>query len=63
MFDSIAKGIQEGSLYTIKCSYLEIYNEGINDILTNPVVAGLKIREFPGLGMQVIGMYEKFISS
>lgn len=38
---------------------LEIYNENINDLLTNPPTLNLKIREFPKIGMKVIGLEEQ----
>jgi kinesin family protein 5 len=63
MFEIINEGITRGVEYSIKCSYIEIYNEMVNDILCNPVGANLKLREFPKLGMCVIGMTERFITS
>ena len=58
MFDLINEGKQKGTRYTIKVSYIEIYNESINDILSVPPAQNLKLREFPNQGMCVIGMQE-----
>lgn len=46
--------------WAVKCSYTEIYNESINDLLSDTPNTNLRIREFPRLGMCVIGMTEKF---
>jgi kinesin family protein 5 len=62
IFDIVGQGIRDGTEYSIKCSYIEIYNEAINDILCSPVASNLKLREFPKLGMCVIGMTERFIT-
>ena len=44
MFQAINEGITKHSTnYTIKCSYIEVYNEAINDILCDPVNPGLKV--------------------
>jgi kinesin family protein 5 len=45
-------------VYEIYISMMEIYNEVIIDLLTNPPTSGLKIREFPKVGMKVIGVQE-----
>jgi len=45
--------------YEVTISMLEIYNENINDLLTNPPTCNLKIREFPKIGMKVIGLEER----
>ena len=58
IFDIISEGLQKGTKYTLKVSYIEIYNECINDILSTPPAQNLKIREFPNQGMCVIGMQE-----
>ena len=58
IFDIINEGKQKGTKYTIKVSYIEIYNESINDILSVPPAQNLKLREFPNQGMCVIGMQE-----
>lgn len=46
--------------WAVKCSYTEIYNESVNDLLSDTPNTNLRIREFPRLGMCVIGMTEKF---
>jgi hypothetical protein len=63
IFDIINQGVKVSTSYTIKVSYIEIYNEGINDILCNPPNIGLPIREFPNLGMCVVGMVERYIQT
>jgi hypothetical protein len=63
LFDIINQGVGEGTSYNLKVSYIEIYNEGINDILCNPPNQGLPIREFPNLGMCVVGMVERVITT
>lgn len=63
MFDLVNQGISQSTQFLIKCSYIEIYNESINDLLVNPPAENLRMREFPNLGMCVIGMTEKFIST
>ena len=62
MFDLLNEGKGRGTKYMVKVSYLEIYNESVNDILTIPVRLNLKIREFPNLGMCVIGMEERVVT-
>ena len=37
--------------------------ECINDILTNPPNHNLRIREYPNIGMVVVGLEEKYITS
>ena len=49
--------------WAVKCSYTEIYNESVNDLLSDTPNTNLRIREFPRLGMCVIGMTEKFATS
>ena len=48
---------------SVKCSYTEIYNESINDLLSNPPARNLRIREFPRLGMCILGVTEKSAAS
>jgi kinesin family protein 5 len=62
IFDMIDEGKGKGTRYMVKVSYLEIYNESVNDILTVPVRHNLKIREFPNIGMCVIGMDERIVN-
>ena len=58
MFEAIQAGQQKGTKYNVKVSYIEVYNEMINDILASPTNMNLKMREFPNQGMCVIGMLE-----
>ena len=62
LFDQVARGMRNNTDYTIKCSYLEIYNESVNDLLSIPPAHNLRIREFPRLGMCVIGSVERTVS-
>jgi kinesin family member 5 len=52
---------REGTEFTIKCSFLEIYKEVINDLLdvTNK---NLKVRETPSKGVWIDGLTEQFVS-
>ena len=63
MFDLVNQGIRQSTQFIIKCSYIEIYNECINDLLVNPPAKDLRMREFPGLGMCVIGMTETIVTT
>ena len=63
MFEKVNQGIAQNTQFLIKCSYIEIYNERINDLLVNPPAENLQIREFPNIGMCVVGMTEKFIAT
>lgn len=58
VFDSIREGQAKGTVYNLKVSYVEVYNEMINDILSRPPGLNLKMREFPNAGMCVIGLLE-----
>ena len=58
VFEKIKEGQAKGTVYNLKCSYVEVYNEMINDILSSPPGLNLKMREFPNAGMCVIGLRE-----
>ena len=62
IFDYMNEGIKVSTQFNIKVSYIEIYNEAINDILCNPTNTNLNLREFPNLGMCVVGMVERTIT-
>eukprot|EP01094_Clydonella_sp_ATCC50884_P019038 TRINITY_DN3635_c0_g2_i2.p1 TRINITY_DN3635_c0_g2~~TRINITY_DN3635_c0_g2_i2.p1 ORF type:complete len:1107 (-),score=368.20 TRINITY_DN3635_c0_g2_i2:148-3303(-) len=51
----------EGNEYTIKCSFLEIYKEVVNDLL-NPSKKNLKVRETPSRGVWVDGLTEEYVT-
>lgn len=53
IFNEINKDMERS--YKIKISYLEIYNESINDLLV-PGSVGLKIKEDKELGVKVVGL-------
>lgn len=61
LFDHISEASETHADFSIKCSYIEVYNESVNDLLADPPNLNLKIREFPRLGMCVIGMTETAI--
>jgi len=61
IFTHVRGGTKELTEFSIKCSYVEIYNEAVNDLLGD--AKNLRIREFPRLGMCVIGMTEKCVSA
>ena len=58
IFESMKEGQDKGTKYEVRVSYIEVYNEMINDILACPTNTNLKLREFPNQGMCVIGMLE-----
>jgi hypothetical protein len=57
MFESINQFVSEGSSCSLTCSYIEIYNETINCLLSKK--DNLKIREMPGVGMNVADKDER----
>eukprot|EP00698_Gefionella_okellyi_P006082 TRINITY_DN15547_c0_g1_i1.p1 TRINITY_DN15547_c0_g1~~TRINITY_DN15547_c0_g1_i1.p1 ORF type:complete len:1077 (-),score=366.82 TRINITY_DN15547_c0_g1_i1:38-3268(-) len=59
IFQAISED-KEGSEWTIKCSYLEIYKEQINDLL-NTASKNLKVHESPAKGVYVADLTEEFI--
>ena len=48
---------QEGTEFTIKCSFLEIYLEKVHDLL-DPRSGDLKVRETPEKGVWIEGLSE-----
>lgn len=58
IFENIRAGEAKGTKYELHISYIEVYNEMINDILTCPPGTNLKLREFPGIGMRIIDVHE-----
>ena len=63
IFQLINDGIKKGIKFSIKCSYLEVYNESIKDLITKPPHLNLKIREYPNIGMVVMGLEETYVST
>ena len=61
LFEHISEASETHADFSIKCSYIEVYNESVNDLLGDTPNLNLKIREFPHLGMCVIGMTETAI--
>jgi hypothetical protein len=51
IFEAINNYVSQGNSVSLTCSYIEIYNEQINCILSKR--ENLKIREMPGIGMNV----------
>jgi kinesin family member 5 len=58
IFETVKEGQEKGTKFEVRVSYIEVYNEAINDILACPPNVNLKLREFPNQGMCVIGMLE-----
>ena len=48
---------------TLRVFYFEVYNEGLNNILTAPVQTGLKMRESPDKGIVVLGVEPEYVSN
>lgn len=61
MFDHIKNSTDTDIEYTIKCSYLEIYNEMIMDLF-NPTKQSLKVHESPGRGVWIADLTEEFVT-
>eukprot|EP00771_Trimastix_marina_P000876 gnl/Trimastix_PCT/1909.p1 GENE.gnl/Trimastix_PCT/1909~~gnl/Trimastix_PCT/1909.p1 ORF type:complete len:1223 (+),score=352.48 gnl/Trimastix_PCT/1909:110-3778(+) len=53
---------EEETEYTVKCSFLEIYQEKINDLF-NEENRDLQVRESPQKGIYVQGLTEEFVAS
>jgi kinesin family member 5 len=56
------QGDTKNAEFNIKCSYLEIYNEMVNDLL-DPKKTNLGVRESPARGVYVDGLTEEFLAS
>jgi kinesin family member 5 len=63
IFSIMNQGIRQGSTFSMSVSYIEVYNEMINDILANPVLNNLKTRESPKDGLIIMGLEPHSISS
>ncbi|EGC33388.1 hypothetical protein DICPUDRAFT_154579 [Dictyostelium purpureum] len=61
IFNSIAEDTTN-SEFTIKCSYLEIYMESIQDLLNPKNNKNLKIRESKAMGIYIEGLAEEFVA-
>ena len=55
----------EGTKFELSVNYFEIYNEEINDLLSNNSKTGknLKLRELPNGQMQVAGGENRFVQT
>eukprot|EP00300_Choanocystis_sp_HF-7_P019182 c20261_g1_i2.p1 GENE.c20261_g1_i2~~c20261_g1_i2.p1 ORF type:complete len:696 (+),score=179.13 c20261_g1_i2:365-2452(+) len=62
IFETIKSGSVAGSTIMISCSYLEIYQEQIIDLL-RPTNDDLQIREDPSKGVYVEGLHSEYVSS
>eukprot|EP00762_Andalucia_godoyi_P002744 ANDGO_04515.mRNA.1 Osmotic avoidance abnormal protein 3 len=62
LFDRIEEESNAQHQYLITCSFLEIYNEDIQDLL-NPSDEELRIRQHPKLGIFVEGLAELVVKS
>ena len=63
MDDIFALSYTSERLYTLTCSYLEIYNENINDLLAADSGENLTISEDPTKGFYVKGLCERNVRS
>ncbi|KAK5577751.1 hypothetical protein RB653_002699 [Dictyostelium firmibasis] len=63
IFNSIAEESNGNAEFTIKCSYLEIYMENIQDLLNPKNNKQLKIRESKSQGIYVEGLAEEYVGS
>jgi kinesin family protein 5 len=63
IFDHINNSTDQDTEYTIKCSYLEIYNEMIMDLF-NPkdTKQSLKVHESPSTGVWIGDLTEEFVT-
>eukprot|EP00026_Physarum_polycephalum_P001890 Phypoly_transcript_01893.p1 GENE.Phypoly_transcript_01893~~Phypoly_transcript_01893.p1 ORF type:complete len:964 (+),score=247.70 Phypoly_transcript_01893:126-3017(+) len=61
IFDHIKNSPDSDTEYAIKCSYLEIYNETIQDLF-NPNKQSLKIHESPNKGVWIGDLTEEFVT-
>jgi kinesin family protein 5 len=53
---------KEGTEFTIKCSFMEIYKERVRDLL-NPKSVNLKVHETPTRGVWVEDITEEFVAT
>jgi hypothetical protein len=60
IFDGLKHGEQESS-FIVQCSYLEVYNNTLNDLLGSKT--NLAMREKPGSGLQVEGLSYEMVTS
>ncbi|EAL69265.1 hypothetical protein DDB_G0276369 [Dictyostelium discoideum AX4] len=63
IFNTIAEESDGNAEFTIKCSYLEIYMENIQDLLNPKNNKQLKIRESKSQGIYVEGLTEEYVAS
>jgi hypothetical protein len=54
---------RSGALYTIKCSFMEIYMEAVRDLLGSNPTATLRVHESPTKGVFVDGLTEEYVGS
>jgi len=62
LFEQVDTRSSDETKFLVTVSYLEIYNEMIQDLL-NPTERELKIREHPDLGIYVEGLCEMVVKS
>jgi len=66
IFNRISKNTDKSTSYEVVCSYCEIYNEKVQDLMIDPSKrkgAGLKIRESKTLGIYVEGISKHAVQS
>lgn len=62
IFQTIKSGAVRGSTITISCSYCEIYQESISDLL-KPELRNLQIRENTDAGVYIQGLTREYVGS
>lgn len=62
LFGTVVKRTELGAKFQIVVSYLEIYNEVVNDLL-NPSSKELKLREHPSIGVYVENLAELVVNN
>lgn len=65
LFDSIARIEDESGgkvRFLVKCSYLEIYNERMNDLL-NPEAVNIMLQEDINLGVKIVNASQEIVSN
>lgn len=62
LFGHVVKRTELGAKFMVVVSYLEIYNEVVNDLL-NPSSKELKLREHPSIGVYVENLAELVVSN
>jgi len=62
LFDQIEQRADSKTQYSIKCSYVEVYQDSINDILVTPAAQNLKVKESLDKWPCVVGLTQQYVS-